>query len=276
MKKKCLVYKYNKENISLIDYRMLMPKIVSPVEDPTIELIQRDIDEIDIKGIDFSFFTPSLVSIQLNAAKPALFRCHELAKQLKSLAEKEKKDSEFKTHDQLINDSRIVYEYLECAQVSIIFSFTAIETFFNLSIPEDYEYKKEGSKNTEIYNKSQIERHISWKEKLKKIIPEIYMIEDISREPFWSRLHQLIELRNDIVHQKSSEDTEIIQRLINLNVPGICVSSIELIEHIYDKAFKNESIPKCCERFPIVKVNSNIRMVKKTSFLEPISAIRVS
>lgn len=271
MKKKCMVYKYSDENLGLIDYRMLPPKIVSPIENPEVDLIQRDVDEIEIiKGSDFSFFTPSLVSIQLNAAKPAILRCKELTKQLTSLAEKQKNESGTKTHDQLIQDSLITYEYLECAQVAIIFSFTAIETFFNLSIPENYEYKKTGSKNTETYNKSQIERYVSWKEKLKNIIPEIYNIEDISSEPFWDRLNQLIQIRNDIVHLKSSDDTEVAQRLIKLKIPVVCFSAIEVIKHIYDKASKNKSIPKCCERFPIVSVDSNIWFVKKTSNLEPV------
>ena len=105
MKKKCMVYKYSDENLGLIDYRMLPPKIVSPIENPEVDLIQRDVDEIEIiKGSDFSFFTPSLVSIQLNAAKPAILRCKELTKQLTSLAEKQKNESGTKTHDQLIQD----------------------------------------------------------------------------------------------------------------------------------------------------------------------------
>ncbi|GAA0402497.1 hypothetical protein GCM10009133_09040 [Cocleimonas flava] len=271
MKKKCMVYKYSDENIGLIDYRMLPPKIVSPHDEPSMELIQRDVDEIKVsKNEELSFFTPSIVSIQLNVAKPALLRCGVLSKELKALAEKQKKSLETKEHEQLIKDSLVLYEYLECAQTAIMFSFTAIETFFNLSIPEDYEYKRTSKLKTEIFNKSQIERSISWKEKLTKIIPEIYNISDFSLEPFWGHLHQLIQIRNDIVHQKSSEDTEIVQKLIKLKVPIVCFSAIELIEHIYIKASENESIPECCERFPIVSAD-NIWLIKKTSYLKPVN-----
>jgi hypothetical protein len=272
MNKKCIVYQYNKENLSLIDYRMLPPKIVSPVENTKIELIQRDIDVIKIKGGgEFNYFSPSIVSIQLNAAKPSILKCKELSKKLKDLSKNQSELLKSYSKDQIIHDSLLVYEFIECAQVAIIFSFTAIETFFNLSIPEDYKYEKKGSKNTEVYNKIQIERYISWKEKLKSIIPDIYKIEGLSDEPFWVRLHELIQIRNDIVHQKSTEDTAIVEKLLNIDIPMVCFSSIELISHVYSIASKNETIPECCSRFPVVSRDSDIFLVKKVSNLEPIT-----
>lgn len=272
MRKKCIVYQYNKENLSLIDYRMLPPTIVSPKENTNVELIQRDIDVVKIrKNGEINYFSPSIVSIQLNVAKPSILKCKELSERLKGLSKNQSELLKSYSQDQLIGDSLLVYEFIECAQVAIIFSFTAIETFFNLSIPEDYRYEKSGAKNTEIYNKSQIERYVSWKEKLKNIIPEIYKIEGLCNEPFWGRLHELIQIRNDIVHQKSTEDTAIVEKLLNINIPMICFSSIELISHVYGVASKNETIPECCSKFPIVSMDNDMWLFKKTSNLEPIT-----
>lgn len=269
LRKKCLVYKYNKKNIQLLDYRMLPPRIVSPTDAPDVELIQRDVDEVSIgKERSVSFFTPSLVSIQLNVAKPAILRCGELKNKVLCLAKEETLGE--KSNDKFIEDSLLVYDYVESAQAAIIFSFTAIETFFNLSIPDEYEFRRDTKRSSEIFNKEQIERNVSWKDKLKIIIPEIYQIEDISAEPFWDNLHQLIQIRNDIIHQKSSDDTEVIQRLINLKIPTLCFSAIELIKHVYESAATNNSLPACCEKFPIVSSDSKIWLIKSVKNLEPI------
>lgn len=51
--------------------------------------------------------------------------------------------------------------------------FNSLEAFLNHQIPNDYEYKRALKKNTEIYNKEQIQRQISFEEKIKKVIPQI-------------------------------------------------------------------------------------------------------
>ncbi|WCF08318.1 hypothetical protein NDS46_29400 [Paenibacillus thiaminolyticus] len=61
--------------------------------------------------------------------------------------------------EQIINRSKIMYDYIEFIQSSIVFGFTVLEAFVNQSIPEGYEYKFENNKGViEVYNKEAIER----------------------------------------------------------------------------------------------------------------------
>lgn len=56
--------------------------------------------------------------------------------------------------------------FLEEIQKAIIFSYKAVESFCNASIPDTYTYKKTTSKGiVEHYGKEQIERWVSTSEK---------------------------------------------------------------------------------------------------------------
>lgn len=96
-------------------------------------------------------------------------------------------------------------DYLEQAIATIIFAYTAIETFANEYIPKDYIYKEErkDKKCTEIYNKDQIERNVKLDIKLTKILPETLKIESIDKsKELWSQLKNLEDLRNRLIHLK--------------------------------------------------------------------------
>lgn len=102
-----------------------------------------------------------------------------------------------------------IYDYLELTHKAIIFSYTSIETFVNLSIPESYHHniKKHKEGITEIYDKHGIERWLSLTVKLKEILVSIYNTPEIQKEPFWQDYLALEKYRNQIIHQKSSDRT---------------------------------------------------------------------
>lgn len=108
-----------------------------------------------------------------------------------------------------IEFSKKIYDYLELIHKAIIFSYTSIETFVNLSIPESYNHNitknKEGI--TEIYDKHGIERWLSLTVKLKEILVSIYNTPEIQKESFWQDFLTLEKHRNQIIHQKSSNRT---------------------------------------------------------------------
>lgn len=56
-----------------------------------------------------------------------------------------------------------MYNFIETVQVAIVFGYTALETFANLSIPQNLEYKANiNSKGIiKIYNKNAIERWVT-------------------------------------------------------------------------------------------------------------------
>ena len=74
----------------------------------------------------------------------------------------------------------MVYELIQFAEISIIFSYTTLEALVNYSIPDDYVYVIKNNKGIEErYDRQAIERHLSLTTKLKSIISEIYKIDKL-------------------------------------------------------------------------------------------------
>lgn len=270
MKKKSWVDVLNK-GLQFNDFRMLSPRIWSPPKDQKYEFLMREIDTIIFnKQKELDYFAPNLVAIQISIANQSIKKAGRVYRRL-SRNLKEKKDTKETLTANLIKRTQLVYKYIELAQTSIVFSFTAVETFLNQSIPDSYIYTEIESKKTIQYNKEQIEKWIPWKTKIKKIIPEIYKIENIHNEPFWNNLIQLAEIRNDIIHQKTSNDTEVFEVFFNKNIVEICFSSNDFLTFMYNKVQSNiESMPNNIMNFPKLDESSELILFKQISEAEPI------
>lgn len=159
-----------------------------------------------------------------------------------------KKDSEIQS---------LVYDYLESSMSCIINIFNAVEAFTNLTIPNDYIYKKQNKGSIIELRKKEIERWCSIDEKINKVIPNIYKIESPNKAKFWSNLKLLQNLRDDIIHPKTysekidpdgtlhfvDTDVEFYKKFLNENFFEIFSSGTLLIEYIIDKTPPNESYP---------------------------------
>lgn len=104
----------------------------------------------------------------------------------------------------VINQS---YHYFSAASTAAIFMFNALEAFINLSIPEDYQFSVEKERSTETFNKEQLQRYISFEDKIKKVMPQI------SNKKFheefgskYERIKKLKSLRDEITHTKTHVD----------------------------------------------------------------------
>lgn len=80
-----------------------------------------------------------------------------------------------------------------------IFMTSALEAFINQMIPADFEYK-EGER---VWDKIEIERNWSTKDKLKKIIPNIFNVNIAGDSVIWHQVKTLINLRDDLIHLKT-------------------------------------------------------------------------
>ncbi|MBC7747920.1 MAG: hypothetical protein H7Z76_04950 [Methylotenera sp.] len=96
-----------------------------------------------------------------------------------------------------------VYSYLfKINSIVVIFSIMALEAFFNQELPT-YGYLNDGSK----INKEKIEKWISLKDKLHKIIPKINQVNFTLKHPKKMEfLENLIDLRNELTHLKKKKD----------------------------------------------------------------------
>lgn len=98
-----------------------------------------------------------------------------------------------------------LYHYFGLTTGFVIFLFTAIEAFINRQIPDAYIYKKSTARNTEIYNKDQIQRYLSFDDKLKNILKETSSKDFAAHYPIkYQHIINLKEFRDSIVHTKAN------------------------------------------------------------------------
>lgn len=102
------------------------------------------------------------------------------------------------------------YWYYSNASNFILFLFLSLEAFINKSIPDDFEYRRTiQNKKTELYDKLQIQRHIEFLKKIKKVIPQLPQFEEKNFVKDFTHKYELIKdlknFRDEIVHTKSFE-----------------------------------------------------------------------
>lgn len=189
------------------DNRTLKPTIFPNKKDEinTNGLVLQRVDIIEDKNFSIRYFTPNNVAILRYQCEKNLKEYENILKEnvLKNyLGEKYKNINT--NEEKMIWTSSMVYEMICYAQASIIFAYTTIEAFANLSIPNDYIYECYNNKGIkESYDKKGIERWMSLSLKIKDILPKIYGTPKIQNEKFWNRFLKLEELRNNIIHQKT-------------------------------------------------------------------------
>jgi hypothetical protein len=222
------------ENFQSFDPRLNSPFITG--SDVTSEkVLLQYVDKIMVENNRFSFFTPNTVALLFSMAEKSGVEAMELLDQIKS---RSKNENHINGYDRkvLIDDSKLVCEYLEQIQAAVVFSFTAIESFINISIPSEYVYQVNTNKKTESYNKEQIERSVRWQDKITKIMVDIYKTDKIESERFWVLFLKLVDIRNNIIHQKSTNDTSYIETLLDDNIFSICCSANQVYEYFLENA----------------------------------------
>lgn len=134
-----------------------------------------------------------------------------------------------------------LFDGLEYYISSIIFSYTALESFANEVIPDNYEYKieRQDKKCTEIYNKEQIERNVALKIKIGDILPKILNVEINKSGILWNKYFLMEEIRNDCIHIKSKD-----RKGIDPNTKDISY------DHIWNRLVSNGSF----ENFPKISL----------------------
>jgi len=107
------------------------------------------------------------------------------------------------------DDHKLLFDFFELMISQVIFSFSAIEAFANISIPNDYIYrvKRSDKKFIEEYDKDQIERHVTLDNKLDKILPTIFNVKTPCGTKSWDNFQNVKKLRDRLIHLKSSDTT---------------------------------------------------------------------
>ncbi len=101
------------------------------------------------------------------------------------------------------------YTFFSNFTMFVTLLYNSLEAFVNYIIPEDYEFKVEGKRNTEIWNKDQIQRHFSTEKKLWEVLPVVFGKSfDKSKEGAFRKIVlKLKDCRDEITHTKHGGDS---------------------------------------------------------------------
>lgn len=227
----------NKQKINFIT-RSNTPLMCIDLKQDKCVLLQESIDtKMGNKKITLS--RPNEISLSMHIANSSLKKSQALRKSIIQKIGKDKSKSFFES------DVVEIYDYLEEVQKVIVFSYKAIEAMCNSAIPDDYVHKKSSNKNgvIEVYDKLGIERWVSTTEKVSKILPDIYSCASPTQKPFWSHFKKLEELRNEIIHSKSSSSSQVLSELLSSDIDKYVRSCEGLLKFFFEQDKENPLFP---------------------------------
>jgi hypothetical protein len=185
------------------------------------------------------YYAPNNVGILLSVANKSLLHAKEIYKKKinPDAVDHLEVYGNMSRNESIIMKSKVMYDFIETVQVAIVFGYTALEAFANLSIPENYEYKANiNSKGIiEIYDKNAIERWVTLRTKISEILVDVYKTDDITKKAIWNQFLEFEKLRNDIIHQKSIADTKLYHRYLKKDFFKLCDVAEEIIVFFYEE-----------------------------------------
>lgn len=246
--KPSLIINLRPEDYEIFDMRIKKPltyEVFGKVDEGGSMVLQEK-DEVLISNKKLEYFIPNNVAVLLSISQKAKCIAAELF---------EKNFNPTKTNIEILKaEDKInfakrksieVADYIEQIQTSIVFAYTTLEAFANLSIPEEYYfYQKVKSKGIdERYDKTAIEKWINLTTKLQNILPIIYKTKPIEKSKDWAYFVKLEKYRHEIVHQKSIEHTGFYKVYFQKDIFAICSCAEAIIKFFYDNHSLEKSNP---------------------------------
>ncbi|CED57371.1 putative uncharacterized protein [Aliivibrio wodanis] len=230
--KSSLVVGLTPHGYKISDLRMTKPTFHF-VKDGSGSMLIQELDTVKLnRSRKISYFVPNNIGMLISISSKASNRANKIFNQKfkNSSYELDVTKLTGNKNDAISAISTDVYDYIEEIQSAIVFAYTALEAFANLSIPQDYVYQiKKNSKGiSESYDKTAIERWLSLKTKIKSILPELYGTSVVDKHTWWGQFVTLEEYRNEIIHQKSIGSTEFYKPYFKDSIFNIinCIESV--------------------------------------------------
>jgi hypothetical protein len=212
-------------------------------------IVFHELDEIKFSASNtMQYFSPNNVGILLSITNKTLIEAKEIytTKIDPTRFNHTVQNVSSNKKEHIVAKSKDLYDFIEKIQSCLVFAYTSLEAFANLSIPESYRYeaKIESKGIIEVYDKVAIERWITLKQKLAVILVDIYDTEDLTNKSFWAHFIKLEQYRHDIIHQKSIDRVEFYKVYFNRDIFKVCTCAEEIINFFYiQHAKKNKSNP---------------------------------
>lgn len=202
--------------ITVTDVRQLRPIIFH--EKPTsTAVVTQPTEYFALNGCHLEFSTPNNISLFVSIAS----RETAVAKKLYGSLIGSKVSAGAKTIQFRGRNLTRLYNYLEHVQSGIVAIYTAIESLSNVAIPSTYRLEIKNNKGvTEVWDKAAIERWHKTSEKIGTIVPQILGVQSPKELRVWAPFKQLEEIRNEIVHQKTTNsktpqvDSHFLRKLL--------------------------------------------------------------
>lgn len=237
------------DKIPIQDNRSIKPYLLrnKDFKDKNGAVVQpMDVYEYKKKGIvnTLEFFAPNVIGFALSIAYESISKAEKLYNSSIDFSKIKHNITNKYTNDikKIRVTTKSVYDYIQEIQKAAVFSYNAIETFCNLSIPEDYEYKLKKDKKgiLEVYDKNAIERWIPLKEKISKVMKEIYSTKNPKSKKWWAQLTELESIRHNIVHPKSIKATETYKEYFDKKIFDLLKVPLTIIEFFEESMINNE------------------------------------
>ncbi|WP_319506575.1 hypothetical protein [uncultured Methanolobus sp.] len=229
------------QNYQIFDIRSSKPLCYkdSSKEDASMVLQEIDLASINYSGkkVQIDYFPPNNVGLLLSISSKAMHMAKKLYDEGMLIQNKDDAKTRIVSKkDEIAANSRIIYDYIEMIQTCIVFGYTALEAFTNLSIPDDYEYKTKpnGKGIIEIYDKEAIERWTTLKIKISEILVDVYKTKNIKSLKIWTNLVQFEKMRHEIIHQKTIDNTDFYKQYFHEKVFELCKTPMEIIGFFFE------------------------------------------
>jgi hypothetical protein len=240
-RKLALVVGTTPDRFNLTDSRLMKPLCHQTYEGGALQgsMLIQGIDKVSLsKKNNITYFVPNNVALLLSVSEKALNEAKKIYTSNFTNQEIEL-DLDKMNGDRKVmmnQASSLVCDYLESIQTSIVFGYTALEAFVNLSIPEDFTHTTEKNSKgiSEVFDKKAIERWLPLITKIKNILTEIYSTKRIDSQKWWGQFLNLENYRNDIIHQKSISHTEFYKVYFKQNIFNVCKSPTDVIRFFHD------------------------------------------
>ncbi len=241
-----LVVGINPHNLKLSDQRLMKPVCQQQFENGRLtgSMLVQEIDSVTLsKRRKATYFLPNNIALLLSTSRKALESAKAIYRGYLT-SQNVEVNIEKLTGDRKVGMNEIsskVCDYLENIQTAIVFGYTALEVFVNLSIPDDYKYTTENSKGiTETYDKTAIERWLTLKVKIKNILVKIYDTPKLDNQTWWGHFTNLESYRNNIIHQKTINSTEFYKVYFKRSIFEICNSPEKVIQFFHNHHAKQD------------------------------------
>jgi hypothetical protein len=180
---------------------------------------------LQFDGLETMMLVPNDVSLYASICEKRLNEAHEFYK--KNIMPRFKHyHGTFPTIEQQTE----YFDYFELVISSLIFSYTALEAFANICIPDEFEYHYMKKGKNEVDSKERIERYYSLTKKFVKILPLIIKCTEPWKQKWWTNFIRLEELRNEIIHTKPSRSEDRYSKLLQREIFEIIGVFREIIE----------------------------------------------